>query len=128
MVRLRSSDGIASGLGVPCDLPQANFRDLDRSTGQLGLELLETLDHLGSLWNKPLFFRSSSQFWGAFGVYDIFVAIPGMMSIRHMLSYCNVLTRLQEDLRREEIEDHTLWVHDELNRRQFHKAVSLGLR
>ena len=38
-----------------------------------------------------------------------------------------MLTRLQGDLRREGVANHTLWVYDELNRKQFHKAVSLGV-
>ena len=113
--------------GASCDLAQGIFRDLDRAVVPCGSQLFGTLGHLGTLRNKPPFFRSASQSWEAFGVYDILVVITDMMMVRHRYSYRNVLTRLQDDLRRENMADHTLWVYDELNRRQLHKGVSLGV-
>ena len=113
--------------GVSCGLAQTNLRDLDRSTGRFGVELLDTLDHLSPLRQQPLFFQSVVQFWGPLGVYDILLAIIGMMTVRQRYSYRNVLLRFQEDLRKEGILEHTVRVYDEFNRRQFHKAVSLGI-
>ena len=49
------------------------------------------------------------------------------MTVRHRYSYRNVLMRLQEDLRKEGIPEHTVWVYDEFDRRQLHQAVSLGI-
>ena len=53
--------------GASCDLAQAKVRDLDRSIDRLGVELLDTLDHLSSLRQQSLFFQFVAQFWGAFG-------------------------------------------------------------
>ena len=113
--------------GAPSGFPQRIHSDLDRLIGQQGVALVSILEHLSSLHRKPLFFQSVAQFWGAFGVYDILVAIIGMTTVRHRYSFRTVLTRLQEDLRKEGTPEHTLWVYDELDRRQFHKAVSLGV-
>ena len=57
-----------------------------------------------------MFFQSSAQFWGAFGVYEVLVAVMKMLSLRHRVSYKNVLLMLQDNLRREGLPEHFVWV------------------
>lgn len=90
-----------------------------------GQKLLNTLDQLGSLKEKPMFFQSSAQFWGALGVYEVLVAVMKMLSLRHRVAYRNVLLMLQDSLRREGLPEHLVWVYDDLVRRRYEHALVL---
>lgn len=48
---------------------------MDRNWSDLGVDnnasaMFRTLDHLGALQQRPLFFREPAQFWAAFGILD----------------------------------------------------------